>query len=271
MSVSEPQDTIETPSEAAVAATATHVELAPDVAAGKTPLLHLDNVHAYYGRIHALKGVSVDVYQGEIVTLLGGNGAGKSTTLRTISGLMHPRQGTIALEGRDITGTPAHRLVKQGIGHAPEGRRIFSRMSVLENLQMGAYSRNDRHAFGEDFERVFTLFPRLQERRSQAAGTLSGGEQQMLAIARALMARPKLLLLDEPSMGLAPVLVEQIFRIIVDINSQGTTILLVEQNALMALQVASRGYILQTGRIVLADSSAKLAANEEVKKAYLGG
>ncbi len=237
---------------------------------GKTPLLALDDVHAYYGRIHALQGISLEVFPGEIVTLLGANGAGKSTTLRTISGLMHPRQGRIALESHDVTETPAHRLVRLGIGHAPEGRRIFSRMSVLENLQMGAYSRRERN-LDEDFDRVYSLFPRLQERRAQAAGTLSGGEQQMLAIGRALMARPKLLLLDEPSMGLAPVLVEQIFRIVKDINAQGTTILLVEQNALMALQVASRGYILQTGRITLADTAANLANNEQVKKAYLGG
>ncbi len=236
-----------------------------------TPLLKLTDVVASYGAIQALKGISLEVFPGEIVTMLGGNGAGKSTTLRTISGLMHPKSGRIELDGHDITTVPAHRLVKQGIGQSPEGRRIFGRMTVLENLQMGAYTRSDRAAISSDFERVFGLFPRLQERRSQAAGTLSGGEQQMLAIGRALMGRPKLLLLDEPSMGLAPVLVEQIFHIIQDINSQGTTILLVEQNAQMALQVASRGYILQTGQIVLADSAPALAQNEEVKKAYLGG
>jgi branched-chain amino acid transport system ATP-binding protein len=229
------------------------------------------DVHAAYGRIEALQGISLEVRHGEIVCMLGGNGAGKSTTLKTISGLMHPRSGRIELEGHDVTTVPAHRLVRMGIGQAPEGRRIFGRMTVLENLQMGAYSRSDKEGIAADFDRVFGLFPRLEERRSQAAGTLSGGEQQMLAIARALMGRPKLLLLDEPSMGLAPVLVEQNFAIIRDINSQGTTILLVEQNAQMALQVASRGYILQTGKIVLADSSAALAADEGVKKAYLGG
>ena len=234
-------------------------------------LLSLTDVRAAYGRIEALQGISLEVRRGEIVCMLGGNGAGKSTTLRTISGLMHPRSGRIALEGHDVTTVPAHRLVRLGIGQAPEGRRIFGRLTVLENLQMGAYTRTDKAEISADFDRVFGLFPRLLERRTQAAGTLSGGEQQMLAIARALMGRPKLLLLDEPSMGLAPVLVEQIFAIIRDINSQGTTILLVEQNAQMALQVASRGYILQTGKIVLADSSANLAANEQVKKAYLGG
>jgi branched-chain amino acid transport system ATP-binding protein len=240
-------------------------------AAVDAPLLRLDNVHAAYGHIEALQGVSLEVRRGEIVAMLGGNGAGKSTTLKTISGLMHPRAGRIEMEGNDVTQVPAHRLVRMGIGHAPEGRRIFARMTVLENLQMGAYSRTDGAAIASDYERVFGLFPRLQERRGQSAGTLSGGEQQMLAIGRALMARPKLLLLDEPSMGLSPVLVEQIFAIIRDINAQGTTILLVEQNALMALQVASRGYILQTGKIVLADTAANLAQNEQVKKAYLGG
>jgi branched-chain amino acid transport system ATP-binding protein len=235
------------------------------------PLLRLDDVHAAYGRIEALQGISLEVRRGEIVAMLGGNGAGKSTTLKTISGLMHPHTGRIELEGHDVTLVPAHRLVKLGIGQAPEGRRIFGRMTVLENLQMGAYSRRDMAEIDADYDRVFGLFPRLQERRSQSAGTLSGGEQQMLAIGRALMGRPKLLLLDEPSMGLAPVLVEQIFRIIRDINAQGTTILLVEQNALMALQVAGRGYILQTGKIVLADTAAALAQNEQVKKAYLGG
>jgi branched-chain amino acid transport system ATP-binding protein len=234
------------------------------------PLLSLQDVHAAYGRIEALQGISLEVRRGEIVAMLGGNGAGKSTTLKTISGLLHPRSGRIELEGQDVTTVPAHRLVRLGIGQAPEGRRIFGRLTVTENLQMGAYTRHDKAEIAADFERVYGLFPRLLERRGQAAGTLSGGEQQMLAIGRALMARPKLLLLDEPSMGLAPVLVEQIFAIIADINSQGTTILLVEQNALMALQVASRGYILQTGKIVLADTSANLAANEEVKKAYLG-
>jgi branched-chain amino acid transport system ATP-binding protein len=257
------------PTDAAVAPSA-----APSAtpANGKsTPLLRLFDVVASYGAIQALRGISLEVNQGEIVTMLGGNGAGKSTTLRTISGLMHPKSGRIELDGRDITQVPADRLVRLGIGHAPEGRRIFNRLTVLENMQMGAYTRSDKQGIEADFERVFGLFPRLRERRDQSAGTLSGGEQQMLAIGRALMARPKLLLLDEPSMGLAPVLVEQIFRIVQDINSQGTTILLVEQNAQMALQVASRGYILQTGQIVLADKSAALAQNEEVKKAYLGG
>ncbi len=235
-----------------------------------TPLLRLEDVHTYYGHIHALQGISVDVHPGEIVTLLGANGAGKTTTLRTISGLIHPRRGRIEFDGQDITHVAAHRLVRLGIGHAPEGRRIFSRMTVLENLQMGAYTSGGAGR-SEDFERVFSLFPRLKERRTQAGGTLSGGEQQMLAIGRALMSHPKLLLLDEPSMGLAPILVEQIFQIVRDINAQGTTVLLVEQNALMALAIAERGYILQTGTIVLEDTSAALAENAEVKKAYLGG
>ena len=234
------------------------------------PLLSLHDVVAAYGRIEALQGISLEVHRGEIVAMLGGNGAGKSTTLKTISGLIHPRSGRIELEGKDVTTVPAHRLVRLGIGQAPEGRRIFGRLTVTENLQMGAYTRSNKAEIAADFERVYDLFPRLLERHRQAAGTLSGGEQQMLAIGRALMARPKLLLLDEPSMGLAPNLVEQIFEIIQDINSQGTTILLVEQNAQMALTVASRGYILQTGKIVLADTSAALLANEQVKKAYLG-
>ncbi len=243
----------------------------PAPATAGRPLLRLSDVHVYYGHIHALQGISLEVHPGEIVTLLGANGAGKTTTLKAISGLHHPRQGSIELDGQEITRVPAHALVRRGIGHAPEGRRIFGRMTVLENLQMGAYTRSDRAAVDADYERVFTLFPRLQERRSQLAGSLSGGEQQMLAIGRALMTQPKLLLLDEPSMGLAPILVEQIFQIIHDINRQGTTILLVEQNALMALGVARRGYILQTGQIVLADESAALAQNDEVRKAYLGG
>ncbi len=235
-----------------------------------TPLLRLDAVHTYYGHIHALQGISLDVYPGEIVTLLGANGAGKTTTLRTICGLMHPRRGRIEFDGQEVTHAPAHQLVRRGIGHAPEGRRIFGRMTVLENLQMGAYTSGGSGR-SEDFDRVFALFPRLKERTTQAGGTLSGGEQQMLAIGRALMAHPKVLLLDEPSMGLSPILVEQIFQIIRDINAQGTTILLVEQNALMALAVAERGYILQTGQIVLQDTSAALAENPEVRKAYLGG
>jgi branched-chain amino acid transport system ATP-binding protein len=235
------------------------------------PLLRAHDIHAYYGHIHALQGITLEVFPGEIVTLLGANGAGKTTTLRTISGLMHPRSGKITFDGADITMVPAHRLVRSGVGHAPEGRRIFGRMTVLENLQMGAYTRNDKNELETDFERVFALFPRLRERSSQAGGTLSGGEQQMLAIGRALMTRPKLLLLDEPSMGLSPILVEQIFDVIRDIHAQGTTVLVVEQNALMALGIAHRGYILQTGRIVLADTAANLRQNPEVQKAYLGG
>jgi branched-chain amino acid transport system ATP-binding protein len=245
-------------------------EPAASPAPARAPLLRLDDVHTYYGHIHALQGISIDVYPGEIVTLLGANGAGKTTTLRTISGLIHPRRGHVEFEGQDVTHRAAHELVRHGIGHAPEGRRIFSRMSVLENLQMGAYTSGGSGR-AEDFDRVFALFPRLKERSSQAGGTLSGGEQQMLAIGRALMAHPKVLLLDEPSMGLAPILVEQIFQIIKDINAQGTTVLLVEQNALMALAIAGRGYIIQTGHIVLQDTSAALAENAEVKKAYLGG
>jgi branched-chain amino acid transport system ATP-binding protein len=232
-------------------------------------MLRLENVQAFYGRIQALKGVTLEVGRQEIVTLLGTNGAGKTTTLKTISGLLHPRSGHIWFEGRDISHEPAHKLVKQGIGHAPEGRRIFSRLTVLENLQMGAYSRS-QDEMRDDLERVVTLFPRLQERLKQAGGTLSGGEQQMLAIGRALMSRPRLLLLDEPSLGLSPILVQQIFTIIREINSQGTTILLVEQNALQALAVAHRGYVLQTGLVNLADTAAGLAANEGVRKAYLG-
>jgi branched-chain amino acid transport system ATP-binding protein len=235
------------------------------------PLLRAHEVHSYYGNIHALQGITLEVFPGEIVTLLGANGAGKTTTLRTISGLMHPRSGTITFDGSEITNVPAHRLVRRGVGHAPEGRRIFSRMTVLENLQMGAYSRSDKAELQADFERVFALFPRLRERSGQAGGTLSGGEQQMLAIGRALMTHPKLLLLDEPSMGLAPILVEQIFDVIRDIHAQGTTVLVVEQNALMALGIAHRGYILQTGRIVLEDTAANLRQNSEVQKAYLGG
>jgi branched-chain amino acid transport system ATP-binding protein len=233
-------------------------------------LLELHDVHAYYGNIHALKGVSLTVEPGEIVTLIGANGAGKSTTLKTISGLLRPRQGEITFDGGRIDGVKANDIVGMGISQAPEGRRIFPRMSVTENLEMGAFLRTKGPEMTADFERVFTLFPRLRERRAQLGGTLSGGEQQMLAIARALMARPKLMLLDEPSMGLAPILVEQIFQIIRDINALGTTVLLVEQNALMALGIARRGYIMQTGEIVLSDASAALAKNPEVKKAYLG-
>ena len=223
-------------------------------------MLELRDVHSYYGNIHALKGISLHVEQGEIVTLIGSNGAGKSTTIRTISGLMHPRRGMIYLDGGRIDHVPAHRLVPRGIAQSPEGRRIFPRLTVWENLEMGAYVRNDRAGILEDMERVFDLLPRLKERFNQKAGTLSGGEQQMLAIGRALMGQPRLLLLDEPSMGLAPVLVETIFETIRNINKQGTTILLVEQNALMALEVAHRGYVLQTGQIVLHDTSAGLRA-----------
>jgi branched-chain amino acid transport system ATP-binding protein len=234
------------------------------------PLLQLDDVHTYYGTIHALKGISIDVRDGEIVTLIGSNGAGKSTTLRSINGLNHPREGRIRFGGEDITERPAHEIVKLGIAQSPEGRRIFPRMSVAENLEMGAYQRNDRAAIREDTERVYGLFPRLQERVQQKAGTLSGGEQQMLAIGRALMARPKLLLLDEPSMGLAPIFVEKIFEIVREINQQGTTVLLVEQNALMALETAHRGYVMETGRIALADDAKTLRQNEQVRKTYLG-
>jgi branched-chain amino acid transport system ATP-binding protein len=237
---------------------------------GSTPILELNDVHTYYGTIQALKGISLTVNEGEVVTLLGANGAGKSTTLRSINGLNRPRQGSIRFEGRDITTTPAHEIVKRGIAQSPEGRRLFPRMTVTENLEMGAFQRKDRDGIKEDMARVFELFPRLQERRAQKAGTMSGGEQQMCAIGRALMARPKLLLLDEPSLGLAPIFVERIFEIIKQINDQGTSILLVEQNALMALDAADRGYVLETGSIVLADSAAALRTNEQVRKTYLG-
>jgi branched-chain amino acid transport system ATP-binding protein len=233
-------------------------------------LFELHNIHTYYGNIHALKGISVTVDKGEIVTLIGSNGAGKTTTLKTISGVLQPKEGTITLEGRRIDRTPAHEIVALGICQAPEGRRIFPLLTTRENLEMGAFHRSDKSGIQQDIERVFVLFPRLKERHSQQGGTLSGGEQQMLAIGRALMSRPSILLLDEPSMGLSPVLVETIFQIIQDIHAQGTTILLVEQNALMALQVANRGYVLQTGRIVLHDSAENLSENEMVRKAYLG-
>jgi len=234
-------------------------------------LLELVNLHVYYGNIHALKGISLQVEEGEIVALLGSNGAGKTTTLRTISGLLRPREGTVRLRGEPIDHLPPHDIVFRGIGHAPEGRRIFARLTVRENLEMGAYARTDTAGIRDDLERVFALFPRLRERIGQVAGTLSGGEQQMLAIGRALMARPRVLLLDEPSMGLAPVLVEQIFETVKDINAQGTTILLVEQNAYMALGIAQRGYVLQTGEIAVAGRAEELRANEEVRRAYLGG
>jgi branched-chain amino acid transport system ATP-binding protein len=233
-------------------------------------LLRLEGIHTYYGTIHALKGISLEVREGEIVTLIGSNGAGKSTTLRSINGLNHPREGTITFAGQDITTTPAHQIVKMGISQSPEGRRVFARMSVLENLEMGAYQRSNRSEIREDLDRVYRLFPRLEERKAQKAGTLSGGEQQMLAIGRGLMARPRLLLLDEPSMGLAPIFVDRIFEIVQEISKQGTTILLVEQNALMALDAADRGYVLETGTIVLSDDAKALMQNEQVRKTYLG-
>ncbi|HUQ22015.1 MAG TPA: ABC transporter ATP-binding protein [Gaiellaceae bacterium] len=233
-------------------------------------MLELDDVHTYYGAIHALKGISLVVNEGEVVTLIGANGAGKSTTLRSINGLNHPRRGTIRFRGRDITNAAPHGIVKDGIAQSPEGRRLFPRMSVLENLEMGAFQREDRGNMKEDMDRVFQLFPRLAERKQQKAGTMSGGEQQMVAMGRALMARPKLLLLDEPSMGLAPIFVEKIFEIIAEINAQGTPILLVEQNALMALDAASRGYVMETGTIALEGPAKELRQNERVRKAYLG-
>ena len=233
-------------------------------------LLELKGVETYYGSIQALKGISIEVREGEIVTLIGANGAGKSTTLRSINGLNHPRKGTISFQGRDITNDAPHSIVKRGIAQSPEGRKLFPRMSVTENLEMGAFQRSDRSAIREDMERVFTLFPRLAERRTQKAGTMSGGEQQMCAIGRALMARPTLLMLDEPSMGLAPIFVERIFKTIVEVNKQGTSILLVEQNALMALHVANRGYVLETGTVALADDAKALAQNPQVRKTYLG-
>jgi branched-chain amino acid transport system ATP-binding protein len=233
-------------------------------------VLELDRVHTYYGTIEALKGISLVVNEGEIVTLIGSNGAGKSTTLRSINGLNHPRRGTIRFMGEDITRKPAHQIVKNGISQSPEGRKLFSRMSVVENLEMGAFHRSDKAAIHDDMQHVFELFPRLAERRTQPAGTLSGGEQQMCAIGRAMMARPRLLMLDEPSMGLAPIFVDRIFETIVEINKEGTPVLLVEQNALMALDVADRGYVLETGKISLEGPAKQLAEDEGVKKAYLG-
>ena len=232
-------------------------------------LLQLDDVHTYYGQIHALQGISIEVNKGEVVTLIGANGAGKTTTLKTISGLLHPRKGTVMFDGKDVSKTAAHELVEAGIGHAPEGRRIFSRLTVLENLQMGGFTRKPGE-IAEDVERVMTLFPRLRERTHQQGGTLSGGEQQMLAIGRAMMSRPRVLLLDEPSLGLAPILIQAVFQTIAEINQQGTTVLLVEQNALQALNVADRGYVLQTGRVVLSGTGQELRENETVRKAYLG-
>ncbi len=244
--------------------------MAAEPAAGSGIILELDDVHTYYGAIHALKGISLKVHEGEVVTLIGANGAGKSTTLRSINGVNHPREGRIRFRGREITSAPPHDIVKMGIAQSPEGRRLFPRMSVLENLEMGAFQRTDKANFAEDMDRVFDLFPRLAERKQQKAGTMSGGEQQMCAIGRALMARPKLLLLDEPSMGLAPIFVEKIFEIVKEINDQGTPILLVEQNALMALDAASRGYVLETGRIALEGPAKDLRENEQVRRTYLG-
>ena len=235
------------------------------------PMLKIDNIDVYYGAIHALKGISLEVNEGEIVTLIGANGAGKSTTLRTISGLLKPKAGSITFLGQSIVGVRAHEIVKKGISQVPEGRRVFAEMTVMENLDLGAFVRKDKAGIQQDLKHVFELFPRLEERKNQSAGTLSGGEQQMLAMGRALMSRPKLLLLDEPSMGLAPLLIKEIFNILVDINKSGTTVLLVEQNANMALSIANRAYVLETGRITLSGKAQDLAASEDVRKAYLGG
>jgi len=246
------------------------VQAAPVAAAPEQgPILELKNVHTYYGHIHALQGISITVNRGEIVTLIGSNGAGKTTTLKTISGLLSPRTGTVTLEGKDISRTPAHALVRAGISHSPEGRRIFSRLTVHENLRMGGFTRTSAE-IDEDLPHIFELFPRLKERAGQRGGSLSGGEQQMLAIGRAMMSRPRILLLDEPSLGLSPLLVQQIFAIIGEINARGTTILLVEQNALQALTIANRGYVLQTGQVVLEGPSRDLIEDETVRKAYLG-
>ena len=234
-------------------------------------MLTIDNLNVFYGAIHALKGISLEVKEGEIVTLIGANGAGKSTTLRTISGLLKPKEGSIKFEGKDIGGMAAQNVVKLGISQVPEGRRIFVNMTVMENLELGAFIRSDKAGIAQDLDMVFGRFPRLAERRSQLAGTLSGGEQQMLAMGRALMSRPRMMLLDEPSMGLAPLLIREIFNIIVDINSTGTTVLLVEQNANMALSIAHRAYVMETGRITLSGDAKELAASEDVRKAYLGG
>ena len=234
-------------------------------------MLRVEDINVYYGAIHAIKGISLEVNDGEIVALIGSNGAGKSTTLRTISGLMKPKSGRIMYDGEDITGVPAHKIVGKGLCQVPEGRHVFANLTVLENLELGAYLRTDKEGIAKDMEMVFEKFPRLLERKNQLSGTLSGGEQQMLAMARALMSRPKLLLLDEPSMGLAPLLIKEIFNIIKEINAGGTTVLLVEQNANMALSIADKAYVLETGRITLSGTAAELASSEEVRKAYLGG
>ena len=234
-------------------------------------MLRVEDINVYYGAIHAIKGISLEVNDGEIVALIGSNGAGKSTTLRTISGLMTPKTGRIMYDGEDITGVPAHKIVGKGLCQVPEGRHVFANLTVLENLELGAYLRTDKEGIAKDMEMVFEKFPRLLERKNQLSGTLSGGEQQMLAMARALMSRPKLLLLDEPSMGLAPLLIKEIFNIIKEINASGTTVLLVEQNANMALSIADKAYVLETGRITLSGTAAELASSEEVRKAYLGG
>ncbi len=233
-------------------------------------MLELHDVHSYYGHIHALKGINLTVDKGEIVTLIGANGAGKSTTLKTISGILHPRQGTITLDGEPIQGLKPHEIVKRGIGQSPEGRKIFATLTVRENLEMGGYARKDQKAINNDLDFVLTIFPRLKERITQFGGTLSGGEQQMLAMARALMTHPRVLMLDEPSMGLAPVLIETIFETIKKLNQEGTTILLIEQNAAKALQVAQRGYVIETGQIVLHDKADNLRKDETVRKSYLG-
>ena len=237
---------------------------------GATPILQVEDIHTFYGAIEALKGISLEVFEGEIVTLIGSNGAGKTTTLRSISGIVAPRTGAIYYLGKDITGMPGHQVASIGIAQSPEGRRIFPRMTVLENLEMGAFTRKDNAAIRADVERVYEMFPRLKEREKQKGGTMSGGEQQMLAMGRALMARPRLLLLDEPSLGLAPVIVDKIYEIIREINQQGVTILLVEQNANYALDVSSRGYVLETGTVALSDKSSALRTDERVMAAYLG-
>ena len=243
---------------------------APEVGNGRRTVLQVEDIHTFYGAIQALKGISLEVYEGEIVTLIGSNGAGKSTTLRSISGIVPPKTGRIVFQGRDITGLPGHEVAAMGIAQSPEGRRVFPRMTVLENLEMGAFTRRDVPAIRSDIDRVYELFPRLKEREKQKAGTMSGGEQQMLAIGRAMMAQPSLLLLDEPSLGLAPVIVDKIYEIIREINQQGVTILLVEQNANYALDVSSRGYVLETGTVALTDNSDALRTDERVKAAYLG-